>query len=283
MGVYLEDHPPESAQYRAERRAEVSGGIVVHDTESPADLVGPDGGAEAVASFISTRSDPGSYHTLFDSDSILRLGRYEWEMFGEGTGGNRWAIHIAAAYRKAQWPNLPPDFRHRTLVNAARAAADAARWVRATTGIVVPAIKISPADYRARRPGFLGHGDIDPDRRTDPGWSKNDWLTFLQLYGIEMDRRRAPVPSLPPPVLPTVPALALLEVIDMPLPTEVKFTWSLLDLPECQAIVVALYHLAGNEDTAGMAYWDDQLVLLLEQGKDPRPLLAQISKQLRGG
>ena len=197
MGVYLEDHEPARSQYRNPRRAAVTGAVVVHDTESAADQLGDDSGAEAVAAFISRRTDgAGSYHTLVDSDSIVRVGRYEWEMFGEGTGGNRYALHLSMAYKKAEWATLPDDYRHRTLANAAKAAADMARWAQETEGITIPAKHITPAEYRAGKPGFVGHGELDPDRRSDPGWGDDDWAEFLALYAAEMN---PPAPTIEPP------------------------------------------------------------------------------------
>lgn len=129
-------------------------------------------------------------------------------------------------------------------------------------------------DEWERVDGIVGHQHVPGNAHWDPGG-------IGRVIPYVLAAARPPVPSLPPPVLPTVPALALLEVIDMPLPTEVKFTWSLLDLPDCQTITRELYRQAGNIDTDGMAYWDGQMVRLLEQGRDPRPLLAEISKQLR--
>lgn len=278
MSTYLQDHPPSRSQYRRPRRAKVTGGVCVHTAENATDLKLPDDGAEGVASFISTRDTPGSYHSLVDSTSVVRVVPYEWEAFGDGTGSNPYALHLSFACRAAQWPTLPAEWRIPALRNGAAEAAAMARWVKATRGITVPADHITAKQYRDGVPGFVGHGQLDPDRRSDPGL-EFPWDEFLAYYADEMAGRPAP-PAPPAPVLSPAVALAL-EVIDMPLPTEVKFTWSLLDLPDCQTITRELYRLTGNTDEKGMAYWDGQMVRLLEQGRDPRPLLAEISKQLR--
>lgn len=186
MSVYLEDHPPARTQYRAVRRAQVTGAIVIHSAENTPDLDGGDGGAEGVARFISTRTDgPASYHSVVDSDSIVRVGRYEWEMFHEGTGGNRFSLGLSFACRAAQWPILPEVWRQGALRNAAIEAANMARWVKEARGIVVPARRITPAEYRKGVAGFISHAELDPTRRSDPG-AGFPWTTFMDLYRQEM-------------------------------------------------------------------------------------------------
>jgi hypothetical protein len=183
-GIYLEDHPPARTQYRAPRRAAATGAIVLHTAENSTDLTLPDGGAEAVARFIATRTDAaGSYHTVVDSDSIIDVGRYEWEMFHEGTGGNRWSLGLSFACQAAQWPNLPESWVGPAIQNGAVEAATMAAWVKATVGVTVPARRISPAQYRNGEPGFIGHADLDPGRRSDPGaWFP--WDRFLEQYAL---------------------------------------------------------------------------------------------------
>lgn len=188
--IYLEVHPPKGHQYNPSRGRSPSGAIVIHDAECNPDFTDADTAAESVASFISKRPDPGSYHSLVDSDSTVRVGRYDWEMFHEGTGGNKWSLGLSFACRTSSWtaPETGPGSRWQLgiLAQGAGEAASMARWVKTTTGIDVPAKRISPQDYRSGQPGFISHGELDPKRRTDPG-KDFPWGDFIALYALHMN------------------------------------------------------------------------------------------------
>jgi hypothetical protein len=181
MSIYLLDHPPKRKQFNFNRQSSVSGAIVVHTAECAMDISGPDMAAESVARFISTRSDAGSYHSVVDSDSIVRVGRYEWEMFHEGTGGNRWSLGLSFACRAAQWATAPIWWLDGALSNGATEAYNMAAWVKETTNKVVPAKRISTEEYRDGLPGFIAHAQLDPTRRSDPG-KDFPWAVFLDKY-----------------------------------------------------------------------------------------------------
>src|SRR5688500_12368706 len=106
-GTYLELHPPIRQQLYVTRREDPSGVVVVHDAENATDINPPDTGAEAVAVFIRTRTTAGSYHTLADSDSVLRVMPYEYTAFQDATGSNPHAFAVSGAYRLDQWGTLP--------------------------------------------------------------------------------------------------------------------------------------------------------------------------------
>lgn len=188
---YLVRNPPARSQFRSPRRAKLTGCIVVHTAESTPDTAGPDTGAENVANFIRTRSTPGSYHKLSDSDSRIQLVRFDDEAYGDGTGSNPWAIHISAATQAAQWLKLPQAWRDACVANMAKDAADAARHIKAKEGITVPARRISKAQSDNGLPGFIPHGDRDPGRRTDPGFHF-PWAQFLRLFDEEMNPEPEP-------------------------------------------------------------------------------------------
>lgn len=134
-----------------------------------------------MARFIATRNTAGSYHSVVDSDSVVDVGRYEWEMFHEGTGGNRWSLGLSFACRAAEWPNLPDRWVDSAIRNGALEAAMMAAWVKQTVGVTVPARRITPAQYRSGQPGFISHAELDPGRRSDPG-AAFPWNTFLERF-----------------------------------------------------------------------------------------------------
>lgn len=186
MSTYLEQHSPRQTQFRRPRRAKPSGLIVMHTAESVMDTVGPDTGAENVARFIEGRDDYGSYHTLVDSDSMVRLVPYDAEAYGDGTGSNPFAIHISFALSAADWAKMSKAEQDEYLANGAKAAAHAARWLKAEHGIDVPPIQITREASERRMAGFISHGARDPERRSDPGASF-PWARFLDMFEQEMN------------------------------------------------------------------------------------------------
>lgn len=183
--AYLDDHPPARRQFR-QRYAQPSGLIVVHTAESALDKIGEDTGAEGVAAFIARRTDPGSYHRIVDSDSIVALVRFDQAAYGDGTGSNEFAIHLSFACHAADWPHMDPARRDAFLANGARAAREAATWLADQHGITVPARRVTRAQSDQRAPGFISHAERDPARRTDPG-PAFPWDRFLTLYAQEDD------------------------------------------------------------------------------------------------
>jgi hypothetical protein len=180
--AYLNDHPPDSKQFICPRRDQESGVFVVHTAENTPDFVAFDGGAEAVARFISTRPDPGSYHDLVDSDSTINLVDYGCEAFHVARDGfNRHAYGVSAATRADVWPLAPEAWKNGCTRQMAGACARQAVRVRQLRGIVVPARRITRAQALDRVPGFVSHAELDPTRRTDPG-RFFPWPQFLAEF-----------------------------------------------------------------------------------------------------
>lgn len=159
----------------------------VHTAENNPDNIGPDTGAENVRDFITRRPDPGSYHVVGDFDSLVRLGGDMWEMFGTGkpSGGNRWSLHLSMACKAQQWPQIPADRRPWYGINLAIPAADMTRlW-----DLEPRPISLREAELLVRTRGRQGvrgwcrHADLDPGRRTDPGWSDDEFEGWLAAVG----------------------------------------------------------------------------------------------------
>lgn len=185
MAAYLIENPPYRSQFR-KRRDQVSGVIVLHSAENLPDVRPPDTGAEDVSRFIRDRRTPGSYHALGDSDSAVRLVPFHLAAFHDGTGTNDHSIGVSGAFQAHQFDGLPKAWRvgcRRILAGECRAAAD---YVRETRGIVVPPRRITVAQARAKVPGFVTHGMLDPTRRTDPDGSRTgdewEWDEFFHDY-----------------------------------------------------------------------------------------------------
>ena len=184
VGYYLLDHPPRIRQFR-DRGTTPSGVVVVHTAESTPDWIGHDSGAEAVARFIQGRTTYGSYHSLCDSDSAVKLVPPWMQAYGDGTGSNPHAWHVSAATQAAKWMQATKAWRDATVRQMAREAAWYARWLKAEHGITIPARRITRAQSDKRVPGFISHGERDPGRRTDPG-PDFPWTAFLDYYAAEL-------------------------------------------------------------------------------------------------
>lgn len=191
MTAYLVANPPRIRQYRRPRRQKASGVCVVHTAENLPDLDGVDGAAEAVAGFIVSRVDYGSYHDLCDSDSIVDLVPYDAEAYHDGTGSNPHSYGVSGATQAHRWPTLPLLRRRAIVRNMAKAAARYAAWLESTEGIVIPARRITREQSELLVPGFLAHGDRDPNRRTDPG-KAFPWDYFLRCFRKFRDPKGTP-------------------------------------------------------------------------------------------
>jgi hypothetical protein len=146
--------------------------ITVHTAENTPDLMGVDGGAEAVARFFATTSRRASVHKVIDSDSVVDLlpdshraihSRLAW----------RDSLSFEISYRAAWWGENP-NYEARLL---AKAAEICRAWV-AVHGIVVDRINLT--QYQRGQSGFIAHADLDPARRTDPG-ARFPWAAFLAM------------------------------------------------------------------------------------------------------
>lgn len=142
--------------------------LVVHTTESLADLNGPDTGAENVANWFQTNDTFALYHTLVDSDSTVPVvpagldGTIIHTAF-HCAGYNSHTIGLSMALRADSWPSLPAEYANRVLD---RAAVEAAKLCKRWN---LPIVARAKHEIDAGHKGITGHGILDPGWRSDPG------------------------------------------------------------------------------------------------------------------
>lgn len=144
--------------------------ISVHTTESFADRLGEDTGAEAVAAYFTRTAEPASYHTIVDSDSTVRclpagldgtICHTAFHCWNRNTAN----LGISFAMRATEWPTVDQAWATKALN---RAADEVALWCRRWD---IPARLVGVGEADAGVAGITGHGILQEDR-TDPGASR---------------------------------------------------------------------------------------------------------------
>ena len=174
-GYYLLDHPNPACPDRGDGQyhgyAEMQAQpylIAVHTTESFADELGDDMGAENVAAYFSRSTTPASYHTIVDSDSTVRClpagldgttVHTAFHCYGRNTGN----LGVSFAMRAAEWETVSEAWKTAALT---RAADEVALWCRRWD---IPARLVDRDQADAGMSGITGHGILQPEDRTDPG------------------------------------------------------------------------------------------------------------------
>jgi hypothetical protein len=206
VAFFLLDNPPASAQFRSPRREPLSGIVVVHTSESIMDNVGPDTGAENVAEFISRRSDPGSYHELIDSDSVVPLVPDDYESFQVAADGhNRHAWGVSFACRSS---DLDPDAEWTRRAIAIAGVRIREFWQRNGFDPNDAARWISRDDAVARRgPGLVTHGTVQPADRSDAWTTHPRRVELEQMLAAAITNTAQPIPV--PPEEPDVYAYSI--------------------------------------------------------------------------
>ena len=150
--------------------------IVMHTTEGHPDRKGVDSGAEACAKYFSKTKRAASSHPVVDSDSTIFYlpSRY---MAWHCKGLNARSVGIEMATQAGKWAWLlehAHEWSYDLLWRTARVAAGYCLTYD------IPAVQISASDAKRGVKGFLGHGQADPKRRTDPG-RDFPWEFFLHM------------------------------------------------------------------------------------------------------
>jgi hypothetical protein len=170
-GFYLLDHPnPSGPNYYTSRNGPILAQIM-HITAGLQDLelVDPDSSAERTAMYAATTTRDVSWHSGSDTDGFLRLlppSYTAWQCIGYNS------ITLGHEISKADtdWRKMSPTWILRTLTHAANAVRPDLTKYR------IPIRKATRAELdRARATdgppvGLISHHELDPDRRSDPGW-----------------------------------------------------------------------------------------------------------------
>lgn len=190
--MYLLDHPnPTGPNYYPTRRKPLIA-IVVHVTAGleDKDLIGPDMSCENVCRYAATTTRDVSWHSGSDSDTWIDLLPYSytaWQCvdYNSSTAGHE------ISKLDTDWRDEPKGWVDRTINIAALGLGRKARENH------IPIRKASKAEVdRAIANGgppvgFISHHELDPSRRTDPGWVGNvdtfPWEMFLAIARGEED------------------------------------------------------------------------------------------------
>ena len=174
--------------------------IVVHVTAGLEDLDGAaDHSAERTAAYCASTDRAVSWHSGSDSDSSLALlpaSHTAWHC--QGYNSVTYGHEISKTH--PDWRTMPPEWTAATLGHAAGILGLRAREL----GVPVRHATRADLDDAIARDGppvgFLGHAELDPARRRDPGLVARldtfPWSTFLRLVA---------TPAAPVPAAPAVP------------------------------------------------------------------------------
>lgn len=185
MGYYLLDHPnPNGDHFYTTRRRPLLAQIM-HITAGLQDLDGaPDLSAERTAEYAATTTREVSWHTGSDTDGWLALLPYDYTAF-QCIGYNSSTAGHEISKSDTDWRDMPEWWVAATLQQAANAILPELILhdipIRKTTKA-----ELDAAIAAGGPPvGLLGHHELDPDRRTDPGLYQGmqtfPWERFLTL------------------------------------------------------------------------------------------------------
>ena len=158
---WLIDHPNPTQHFYTTRRNPIQI-IVVHTAENLPDFAPPDTGAENVARYASTTTTPVSWHSTVDSDSIIPMLPDSYTGF-HVRGYNSIGLGVEIATQANRWDTAPDWWINQTITNLASVIR---MWGEHHN---IPYRRLTRAQVDAGEKGIVGHGTLDPTRRSDPG------------------------------------------------------------------------------------------------------------------
>lgn len=196
MGYYLLDHPnPRGERFYRSRRNPVLA-VVVHITAGLEDLDGVDDlSAEQTAAYAASTERPVSWHSGSDTDTALELLPPSYTAW-HCQGYNSCTVGHEISKRTPDWSGMDPVWIDRTL----RRAAGHLGPIAHALGVPIRKASRGELDHALGRGGppvgFIGHWELDPGRRADPGRvglvDTFPWARFLALMTEGDDDMPAP-------------------------------------------------------------------------------------------
>ncbi len=185
MGYALLDQPnPNGPHYYTRRKGSLVA-FVQHITAGLQDygMEGDDHSAEKVVRYAQTTTRAVSWHTSVDSDSVVELLPLNYTAF-HCRGYNSRTAGQEISKRGTDWRSAPDDWVRRTLRNSAKAWAPKVKKY----GMPLRHATRSEVDRSiagdGRPVGFVGHFQLDPERRSDPGEVGTlDTFPWARLFG----------------------------------------------------------------------------------------------------
>lgn len=194
-GFYLLDHRnPHGDHFHPTRRGTVLA-IVVHVTAGLEDLdTIDDHSAEKTAAYAASTDRPVSWHSGSDTDSALDLLPAGFTAFHcVGYNSRTYGHEISKA--NPDWRAMSPGWVDATLHRSAHHLAIRARELGVPVRHATRA-ELDEAIARNGQPvGFLGHHQLDPARRTDPGLVDHiDTFPWDRFLGLVRSYQQPPAP-----------------------------------------------------------------------------------------
>ena len=143
---------------------------VMHITAGATDYTAPDTSAEGTLAWFKQKGSNVSIHGIVDSDTVQDCLPDEYTAW-HAKGYNSCSIGLEIGTGQVDWRKAPQAWVDATIRNAAK------WWAPRIVKWKIPLVKVGKAAVDAERRkgaaakpvGFIGHGDLDPANRTDPG------------------------------------------------------------------------------------------------------------------